>query len=134
MRALSPRVPSVTLPLYVVHGMKDLTTSFDAVDDFVKRAGSTDVTFNKVQGACRGEEGAHARFAWHGPCRGRVRAPVPRSRRRCTRPPPAHADGLHELLMGDERTANGTAIADWVKARCAAAARAKGAAPASPKL
>lgn len=92
MRALSPRVPSVTLPLYVVHGMKDLTTSFDAVDDFVKRAGSTDVTFNKVQ------------------------------------------DGLHELLMGDERTANGTAIADWVKARCAAAARAKGAAPASPKL
>jgi hypothetical protein len=37
--------------------------------------------------------------------------------------------------MGDERTANGTAVAEWVKAKCAAAARAKQAAtPASPKL
>jgi hypothetical protein len=51
MRALEPRVPGVALPLYVVHGMRDLTTSFDAVDDFVRRAGSEDKTFIKVEGA-----------------------------------------------------------------------------------
>lgn len=50
MRSLEPQVPSLTLPLYVVHGMRDLTTSFDAIDDFVRRAKSTDVTFNKVEG------------------------------------------------------------------------------------
>jgi alpha-beta hydrolase superfamily lysophospholipase len=50
MRALEPRVPQLKLPLYVMHGMRDLTTSFSAVDDFVRRAGSTDVTFIKVEG------------------------------------------------------------------------------------
>jgi alpha-beta hydrolase superfamily lysophospholipase len=50
MRWLEPRVPALTLPLYVVHGMRDKTTSFDAVDDLVRRVGSNDVTFNKVEG------------------------------------------------------------------------------------
>ncbi len=53
MRAMEPQVPSVRLPLYVMHGMKDLTTSFDAVEDFVKRAASEDVTFVKVEGGWR---------------------------------------------------------------------------------
>lgn len=96
MRAMEPQVPNVKIPIYVVHGMKDLTTSFDAVDDFVRRAGSTDVTFKKVE------------------------------------------DGLHELLMGDERVEYGTAIAEWVKQRCAGAAQSKeqpkDMRPASPKL
>ncbi|KIZ04797.1 alpha/beta fold family hydrolase [Monoraphidium neglectum] len=96
MRSLEPRVPALTLPLYVVHGMRDKTTSFDAVDDLVRRVGSKDVTFNKVE------------------------------------------DGYHELLMGEERTANGNAIAEWVKGRCstfaAAAARAREERPASGKL
>ncbi|GBF98423.1 alpha beta-hydrolase [Raphidocelis subcapitata] len=85
MRALEPRVPQMKLPLYVMHGMRDLTTSFDAIDDFVRRAGSTDVTFIKVE------------------------------------------DGLHELLMGDERIPNATAIAEWCTRHCAEAAAAKAA-------
>jgi hypothetical protein len=46
-----------------------------------------------------------------------------------------NTDGYHELLMGDERIPNGTAIAEWVKARCATAAKVKGSqGGASPKL
>ncbi|KAI8469469.1 MAG: Alpha/Beta hydrolase protein [Monoraphidium minutum] len=96
MRALAPRVPEVGLPLYVVHGMRDATTSFDAVDDFVSRSGSAEKAFAKVE------------------------------------------DGFHELLMGEERVANGRAIAEWCKARCGAAiaakARKQDERPASGKL
>lgn len=50
MRALAPRAPEVTLPLYVVHGLRDATTSLEAVEDFVARAGSGEVEFKKVEG------------------------------------------------------------------------------------
>lgn len=36
-----------------------------------------------------------------------------------------HADGFHELLMGEERVANADAIAAWVKSHCESAAAAK---------
>lgn len=50
MKALEPQVAGVTLPLYVMHGLKDATTSFEAISEFVERAGSSDKTFIKVDG------------------------------------------------------------------------------------
>lgn len=96
MRALDPKVPSLTLPFYAVHGVLDKTTSIEAVESITARVKSGDVTFKKVE------------------------------------------DGYHELLMGEERAANGAALADWVKSRCAAYAAARARAledrPASGKL
>lgn len=48
-------------------------------------------------------------------------------------PSTLHAGGYHELLMGEERVANGAAAAEWVKQRCAAHAAAKPP-PVTPKL
>ena len=54
MQRLQPQLTSVHIPLYIVHGGRDLTTSYDAVDKFSKQASSTDVTFKHVEGAHSG--------------------------------------------------------------------------------
>lgn len=55
MQALQPRLGELQLPLYIVHGTRDLTTSLAAVELLAARAASGDITFNKVEGAAQGE-------------------------------------------------------------------------------